>query len=80
MRDWAELEGLAPEEQIRIYREYLESNPDDPGIWFDLGLAYKKLRDWQGCISANRRALEITSDEGDPAWWNMGIAATAVRD
>src|SRR5579884_2376904 len=80
MPDWNKVEELHPEDQVSIYREYLERNPNDPGIWFDLGLAYKRLRNWRGCIDANRRAVEISGDEGDPAWWNMGIAATAVRD
>jgi hypothetical protein len=47
---------------------------------FDLGLAYKRLGRWQESVDANQRALGIASEPEDPAWWNLGIAATALRD
>jgi len=80
MPDRGNFDEQALIEEIHDYREYLESNPNDPRIWFDLGLAYKWLRDWKSCIEANRRALELSGGEGEPAWWNLGIAATAIRD
>jgi hypothetical protein len=73
-------EELTPREEIEVYKAMVTENPDDPAIWFDLGLACKRARDWSGCIDANEHALDLKSDLEDPAWWNLGIAATAVRD
>lgn len=67
------------EEQVEDYRAYLEREPNDHRIWFDLGLRYKWLRRWKECAAANERALSIHEDPEDPAWWNLGIAATALR-
>ncbi len=58
----------------------LAERPNDPVLWFDLGLAYKRLKDWSSCVEANSKALEISQSAGDPAWWNLGIAATALRN
>jgi hypothetical protein len=55
-------------------------HPDDAAAWFDLGLAHKYLGNWRASADANLRALELTSEPEDPAWWNLGIAATALRD
>src|SRR5690348_6527662 len=80
MPSWRKVQMLPPQEQIPIFRAHLERKPKDAAIWFDLGLAYKQIRDWPRCVTANQRALEITGEKGDPAWWNLGIAATAIRD
>ena len=71
---------LLPEERIPIYHAHLERKPRDAAIWFDLGLAHKILHEWEDCARANGRALEIRNRRGDPAWWNLGIAATGMRD
>ena len=73
-------EELSPEERIPMYRAHLERHPRDAAIWFDLGLAYKQMRNWQECVAANLQALEISNAPEDPAWWNLGIAATGLRD
>jgi hypothetical protein len=71
---------LTPEIEMLIYREMLEEDPKNSALWFDYGLACKRACDWKTCIDANLKALELKSAPGDPAWWNLGIAATAVRD
>jgi hypothetical protein len=80
MPDWRHVMELPAADRVPIYREYLERKPKDADIWFDLGLAYKMLREWKECARANDRALELSDEPGDPAWWNLGIAATALRD
>ncbi len=80
MPDWRQVMELPAEERVPIYREYLERRPKDADIWFDLGLAYKALHRWKECAAANVSALELSGEPGDPAWWNLGIAATALRD
>jgi hypothetical protein len=80
MPNWRKVSALPPFEQIPIYRAHLARKPKDAAIWFDLGLSFKRLRDWASCADANRSALRIESKAGDPAWWNLGIATTALRD
>ncbi len=78
--DWNSASTLSLEERVTTYIEHLAANPNDAAIWFDLGLAYKYLLKWKDCAAANERALQISSDPEDPAWWNLAIAATALRD
>ena len=64
-------------------REYLASIelfPELRSAWFDLGLIAKRRRDWDRMLGCNERAASLPSewDEEDPAWWNLGIAATAL--
>jgi hypothetical protein len=75
--DWTAEDWAADAE--RLTRK-VEASPNDPHAWFDLGLAHKYLGNWRESAQANARALEIHSSDGDPAWWNLGIAATALRD
>jgi hypothetical protein len=48
--------------------------------WFNLGLVYKQQRRWREAAACNQRSLDLGTDEHDPAFWNLGIAATALRD
>jgi len=52
--------------------------PGDWRIWYDLGLLHKWRREWQRSRDCNRAAVELGGDVS--AHWNLGIAATAVRD
>ncbi|MFC6022560.1 hypothetical protein ACFP2T_41190 [Plantactinospora solaniradicis] len=58
--------------------------PDAPGsgtLWFDAALAYKFLRDWPKAYELGREAAARASrGQQDPAFWNLGIAATVLRD
>jgi hypothetical protein len=44
---------------------------------FNLGLLYKYQRRWHESLDANRRATALSPDD-QGAWWNSGIAATAL--
>jgi hypothetical protein len=48
--------------------------------WFNLGLVYKRRSRWTEAAACNQRSLDLGSDDQDPAFWNLGIAATALRD
>ena len=51
------------------------------GWLFDQALAHKFLRDWPAAREVGLLAAELAPDQpGEPAWWNLGIAATALRD
>lgn len=64
----------------RWARVCLERDPSNHALWFDLALAAKRRRDWAQAVELNQRALEVLTDvsQGEPAAWNLGIAATAV--
>ena len=47
--------------------------------WYNLGLAHKFRRDWAASAMANRRSAEL-DPKNEPAFWNCGVAATAIRD
>jgi hypothetical protein len=83
MRRGASLLDTDVAEAERCYRKAVTLDPQLYPAWFDLGLIYKRGRDWQRCLACNRRGVpELVSEQekGDPAFWNAGIAATALRD
>jgi hypothetical protein len=49
------------------------------GEWFDLGLLAKRERRWVSSLECNRRATELDPSDKS-AWWNLGVAATALGD
>ena len=54
---------------------------DQQQYWFDLALVHKLRRDWPAARDAGLAVVDRGVDpEGDPTWWNLGIAATALRD
>jgi hypothetical protein len=60
---------------------FLEAAAADP-TWaaplYNLGLLFKRERNWRLSAKYNRRATKIDTHH-EAAWWNLGIAATAVR-
>jgi hypothetical protein len=62
------------------YRKALRLDPSSHVTWFDLGLVYKWTRRWEEAFDCNVRATELIGEKrDDPAWWNLGIAATALH-
>lgn len=61
----------------------VEATRLDPAFhtgWFDLGLLHKWSGSWEDALACNLRAAELVGERADePAWWNLGIAATALR-
>ena len=50
-------------------------------LWFDAALAYKFLRDWPRAYELGLKAAALVErGAGEPAYWNLGIAATALRE
>src|SRR5690606_754713 len=64
------------------YRRALALDEQLGGAWFDLGLVHKWRKEWAESLSCNKRAAALVpeSAEGEPAFWNAGIAATALHD
>ena len=62
-----------------LYLEAVELDPELDAAWFDLGLIAKMEKRWDDSLRYNLRAAEILGEiQQEPAWWNSGIAATAV--
>ena len=67
----------------RIAAELLRRHPEDQVLWFDRAMLAKWRRDWPAARELGLRALEMVPEderEDEPAAWNLGIAATALRD
>jgi hypothetical protein len=68
-----------PVEAERLAREVLAIDATTRWALFDAGLFAKRRRDWPEALRLNDAALAVHTDpEGDPAAWNLGIAATAM--
>jgi hypothetical protein len=80
-------EAWKAEEWLRaagLYEQVLANFPDaQPSAdwWYDAALAHKFLRNWAKAYELGREAAaRAPRGEGDPAYWNLGIAATIQRD
>ncbi|GAA2520914.1 tetratricopeptide repeat protein [Streptomyces longisporus] len=80
-------EAWQAEEWLRaagLYEQVLAHFPDEkPSAdwWYDAALAHKFLRNWAKAYELGREAAaRAPRGEGDPAFWNLGIAATIQRD
>lgn len=67
-----------------LHEQLLAHFPDEKvsGVWwYDAALAHKFLRNWPKAYELGREAAaRAPRGEGDPAYWNLGIAATIQRD
>jgi hypothetical protein len=67
-----------------LYERLAVQAPDDPRIgdwWYDAALAYKFRRNWAQAYRLGIQAAAHAPRGGqDPAFWNLGIAATIQRD
>jgi hypothetical protein len=63
----------------RAFRRAAAAAPGWSVPWYNLGLLFKRQRLWRESLGCNQKALDRDpSDEA--AWWNLGIAATALGD
>lgn len=79
----AELIDTDPDAAEECYRRALALDDLLSQAWFDLALIHKRRGAWTTCLEYNRRAGELVPEDerdGEPAFWNAGIAATALED
>jgi tetratricopeptide (TPR) repeat protein len=67
------------DEAIRIYEQILSEKEDWATAHYNLGLIYKYRNDWHKSYHHNKRAVEL-DPKMDAAQWNLGIAATMLKD
>jgi hypothetical protein len=67
-----------------LYEQVLAHYPDETSSaewWYDAALGHKFLRNWEKAYELGvQAAARAPRGEGDPAYWNLGIAATIRRD
>ena len=64
---------------LTLYLESLALNRQQPSALYNVGLIYKYRRDWKDSLRYNRLAAELRPDD-IATIWNIGIAATALRE
>jgi tetratricopeptide (TPR) repeat protein len=86
--DWLEADQLNEQGRLRAdagdwdgalswYRQAADRVSAFEPAWFNMALVYKQRRQWDQAMDCNERAAALGGAQGDPAWWNLGIAATA---
>ncbi|MCG9895314.1 MAG: tetratricopeptide repeat protein [Fimbriimonadaceae bacterium] len=60
------------DEAKKMLEQAVEVNPNDPNLWFNLGVVNGRLEDRAGAEKAYREVLRIRPDDGD-ALKNLGI-------
>ena len=63
----------------RAYRDALAQNPMWSVPHYNLGLLCKYQHRWEESLEFNKQAAALAPDD-EAAWWNLGIAATALGD
>jgi hypothetical protein len=64
-------------EAIALYRKAALLAPSWSTPLYNLGLLYKRDRQWKQSLRYNRLATTV-DPANEAAWWNLGIAATAL--
>jgi hypothetical protein len=67
------------EAAMPLYERALDLDPDRAATHYNIGLVYKYRGAWVESLRHNRRASDLRPAD-EAANWNMGIAATALRD
>ena len=74
-KDWASAGGLLAEAAAEL------PGPTAVSVWFDAALAYKFDRNWPRAYELGLKAIDgLPRGQQEPAFWNLGIAATVLRE
>jgi len=63
----------------KLYKKSLEFDNTRADTWYNLGLLYKYQNKWQESFEANLQSHNL-DPEDEAACWNLGIAATGLKD
>jgi tetratricopeptide (TPR) repeat protein len=72
------------DEALICFSQASQEDPTDSASFANAGLIYKAKSDWRDMLhcfqEASKRAIGIDEWKQKSIWWNLGIAATAMRD
>lgn len=63
---------------VKLYKLITKRAPDWEPSYHRLGQLYKDRQDWKAALHYNKKTVAINPSNQD-AWWNLGIAATALK-
>jgi tetratricopeptide (TPR) repeat protein len=66
------------DEAIRIYERILKHVPTNDEAHYNLGLVYKHQQNWEKSFFHNQESARL-DPTFEPAWWNLGTAATMLK-
>ena len=73
-----EIEEENENEAIRIYHQIIENENTWSVPYYNLGLIYKYKSEWEKSYKYTLKATELNKED-KAAWWNLGIACTALK-
>lgn len=73
-----ELEDENEDKAIQLYHQIIENESSWSVPYYNLGLIYKYKNQWKKSYEFNLKATELNKDD-KAAWWNLGIASTALK-
>ena len=59
--------------------EIIKINPKDAKAYYNMGVAYEKLKDYENAINSYKKAIKINPNY-DKAYYNMGVAYGKLKD
>lgn len=63
---------------VKLYKLVLKADAEQVVAYERLGELYKRQLDWKACLHYNKKAIAL-SPTLTGSWWNLGIAATAMK-
>lgn len=73
-----ELNGEEEDKAVQIYKNLIEVDPSWNVPYYNLGLIYKYKSEWQKSYEFILKATKLGAQD-EAAWWNLGIACTALK-
>ena len=73
-----ELEEKNENQAIQIYHQIIKDEESWSIPYYNLGLIYKYKGQWDKSFEYNLKATELNKED-KAAWWNLGIASTALK-
>ena len=63
---------------IKLYKRIIKQATYWPEPYLRLGAIYRERKEWKPALYYNKKAIALAVDNKE-AWWNVGIAATALN-
>lgn len=63
---------------VKLYKKTIRLNPEFPTAYRHLGMIYSDRKEWKPAFHYWKKAVSLDTDDRD-AWWQMGLAATALK-